>query len=124
MCGRYFGRSDKQRTAEAFKLGRLPEHFVLPDWDYNVAPTTSQPSDTQTAERELVLMRWGLVPHLAKSLADFKGSTTINATAESLVKSAMWKFPSSVVAVSSLLMGSMNGKRSMPRPTAVCIQHG
>jgi putative SOS response-associated peptidase YedK len=39
---------------------------VLPDWDYNVAPTTHQPVIRHTkehAEREMVLMRWGMVPH-------------------------------------------------------------
>ena len=29
MCGRYLRRSDKQRIAEAFRLGELPEGFVL-----------------------------------------------------------------------------------------------
>jgi len=43
MCGRYYRRSDKQRIAEAFKVGDLPIDFVLPEWDYNVAPTTFQP---------------------------------------------------------------------------------
>ena len=60
MCGRYYRRSDKQQIAEAFKLGELPEDFVLPDWNYNVAPSTYQPvirHNKQTAERELVLMR-------------------------------------------------------------------
>jgi hypothetical protein len=28
MCGRYYRRSDKQRIAEAFHLGKLPEGFV------------------------------------------------------------------------------------------------
>jgi hypothetical protein len=59
-CGRYYRRSDKQRIAEAFKLGKLPEGFVLPDWDYNVAPTTFQPvirHNKQTVARELRLMR-------------------------------------------------------------------
>jgi putative SOS response-associated peptidase YedK len=62
MCGRYYRRSDKQRIAEAFKVGKLPEGFVLPDWDYNVAPTTFQPvirHNKQTAERELVLQGRG-----------------------------------------------------------------
>ena len=40
MCSRYFRRSDKQRIAEAFNLDRLPEGFVLPPDNYNVAPTT------------------------------------------------------------------------------------
>ena len=39
MCGRYYRRSDKQRIAEAFHLGKLPDGFVLPP-DYNVAPST------------------------------------------------------------------------------------
>jgi putative SOS response-associated peptidase YedK len=96
VCGRYYRRSDKQRLAEAFKLGKLPEGFVLPDWDYNVAPTTFQPvirHNKQTADRELVLMRWGMVPHFTKSLANFKGLATINAKAESLMKSAIWRIP-------------------------------
>jgi putative SOS response-associated peptidase YedK len=41
MCGRYFRRSDKQRIAEAFKIGMPPSFEILPD--YNVAPTTFQP---------------------------------------------------------------------------------
>lgn len=39
------------------------------------------------------MMRWGMVPHFAKSLADFKGLATINAKAESLMKNAMWLIP-------------------------------
>jgi putative SOS response-associated peptidase YedK len=96
MCGRYYRRSDKQRIAEAFKLGNLPDGFVLPDWDYNVAPTTFQPvirHNKQTAERELVLMRWGLVPHFAASIDDFRGFSTINAKAEALTNSRMWFIP-------------------------------
>jgi putative SOS response-associated peptidase YedK len=42
MCGRYYRRSDKQRIAEAFKLGKLPPDFVLPP-DYNIAPSPFQP---------------------------------------------------------------------------------
>ena len=64
MCGRYVRRSDKQRIAEAFHLGRLPEDFVLPP-DYNVAPTSFQPVirlNRETDEREVALMRWGLIP--------------------------------------------------------------
>jgi hypothetical protein len=40
VYGRYFRCSDKQRIAEAFKLDRLPEGFVLPPDNYNVAPMT------------------------------------------------------------------------------------
>jgi putative SOS response-associated peptidase YedK len=96
MCGRYYRRSDKQRIAEAFHLGELPDGFALPPWDYNVAPTTFQPvirNAKETDERELVLMRWGMVPHFAKSLADFKGISTINAKAETLMNAATWRVP-------------------------------
>ncbi len=65
MCGRYYRRADKQRIAEAFRLGQLPADFVLPP-DFNVAPTTMQPVIRQsrdTGARELVMMRWGLVPN-------------------------------------------------------------
>src|ERR1700734_385029 len=64
MCGRYYRRSDKQRIAEAFKVGKLPAGFELPP-DYNIAPSTFQPvirTDRETGERELTMMRWGLVP--------------------------------------------------------------
>jgi putative SOS response-associated peptidase YedK len=96
VCGRYYRRSDKQKIAEAFKLGKLPDGFILPPWNFNVAPTTFQPvirHNKQTAERELAMMRWGLIPHFAASLDDFKGFSTINAKAESLMKSTMWLIP-------------------------------
>ncbi len=38
-------------------------------------------------------MRWGLVPYFAKSAAEFKGLSTINAKAESISNSGMWKVP-------------------------------
>lgn len=46
-----------------------------------------------TAVREMVLMRWGLVPYLAKSLLDWKGFSTINAKAETLQERALWRGP-------------------------------
>lgn len=75
MCGHYFRKSDKRKLANAFKLGRIPDDFVLPP-DYNVAPTTFHPvirADKVTGERELTLMRWGMIPLFASSLAQFKG---------------------------------------------------
>jgi putative SOS response-associated peptidase YedK len=96
MCGRYYRRSDKQKIAEAFQLGKLDDGFALPP-DYNVAPTTFQPvirHTKETGERELVEMRWGMVPHFAKSLAEYKGFSTINAQAENLLTiSGLWRVP-------------------------------
>jgi hypothetical protein len=63
MCGRYYRRSDKQRIADAFHLGKLPEGFVLPPADYNIAPTTFQPvirAHKESGEREPVTMQWGI----------------------------------------------------------------
>ena len=95
MCGRYLRRSDKQRIAEAFRLHQLPDDYPLPP-DYNIAPTTFQPVirlNRDTDEREMVPMRWGLVPYFAKSMADWKGFSTINAKAESVHERALWRGP-------------------------------
>jgi putative SOS response-associated peptidase YedK len=83
MCGRYVRRSDKQRIAELFAI----HGPVMPDFgpSWNVAPQTFQPVvrlNRDTGEREIVMMRWGLVPFWAK---DAKiGLRTINAKAETI----------------------------------------
>lgn len=95
MCGRYYRRSDKQKIAEAFHVGQVDD-FALPPWDYNVAPTTNQPiirNSRDTGERELVLLRWGLIPFFTKSIADVKGLSTINARAETVAKSPTYREP-------------------------------
>ncbi len=77
MCGRYYRRSDKQRIGDAFNISDLPSSLIISDADYNVAPTTFQPvirNDKETGERELVLMRWGLVPFLRSSSQMSKAS--------------------------------------------------
>lgn len=83
MCGRYYRRSDKQRIADAFRIGIPPTFDILPS--YNIAPQTFQPIvrlDAETQQRELALLRWGLIPFWAK---DAKiGYSTINAKAETL----------------------------------------
>ena len=41
------------------------DDFALPPWDYDVASTTQQPfirNNRETGERELVSLRWGLIP--------------------------------------------------------------
>ena len=94
VCGRYYSRKQKQEIAEHFHVGKVFDAPLAPN--YNIAPTTFQPVvrlERDSDERELVLMRWGLVPHFAKSLADFKGFSTFNARAESLTTSATWRTP-------------------------------
>jgi putative SOS response-associated peptidase YedK len=83
MCGRYARRSDKQKIAELFAINGP----VMPDFgpSWNVAPQTFQPIvrlNRDTGERELVLMRWGLIPYWAKDPSI--GLRTINAKAETI----------------------------------------
>jgi len=90
MCGRYYRRSDKQKIAEAFRAG-LPTTFeILPS--YNVAPQTFQPVvafNRKTLERELLQMRWGLVPFWADDPRI--AYSTINAKAETLATSPTFR---------------------------------
>jgi SOS response associated peptidase (SRAP) len=63
ICGRYVKRSAKQRTAEHFRV----DPTTLPDLapSYNVVPQTFRPLvrlSRAIAEREMVPMRWGLIP--------------------------------------------------------------
>ena len=94
MCGRYYNGRQKQEIAEKLRAATVFEEPLAPD--YNIAPSTFQPSlrnNRDTEERELVLMRWGLVPFFAKSLADYKGFSTFNAKAETLATAATWRRP-------------------------------
>lgn len=48
----------------------------MPPADYNVAPSTLQPVIRESKDegnRELVMMRWGLIPFFTKQLSDVKG---------------------------------------------------
>lgn len=94
MCGRYFRRSEKQAIAERYRAGKV---FAEPlGADYNIAPTTMQPVvrlDRDSGERELALLRWGLVPFFAASLKEYKGLTTFVARAETVAGSATWREP-------------------------------
>lgn len=96
MCGRYGRRSDKQKIAEAFHVKSDLTGISMPPDDYNIAPTTFQPVIRESREdgtREMVLMRWGLIPFFTKKLSDVKGISTINARAESVAKSPTWREP-------------------------------
>jgi hypothetical protein len=82
MCGRYV-RGDKQKIAEHFAIRGSEIPDFQPSW--NVAPQTFQPVirlNRGTGEREIVMMRWGLVPYWAKEPSI--GLRTINAKAETI----------------------------------------
>jgi putative SOS response-associated peptidase YedK len=83
MCGRYVRKSTRREIANWFAA----EDAQGVEWgpSYNVAPQTFQPVvrlNRDTGQREIVLMRWGLVPYWSK---DSKiGYSTINAKAETV----------------------------------------
>lgn len=93
MCGRYGRRADKQRIAEwmqTHSTNVFEDSYLAPS--YNVAPQSFQPVvrlEPETSERELTVMRWGLVPFWAK---DTKiGFSTINAKAETVPTSPAFR---------------------------------
>ena len=89
MCGRYASTKSAEDIAAEFRATDATEG-AEPGADYNVAPTkpvlavvSRHPRDAPDAariERSVRVMRWGLVPSWAKSLAI--GSRMINARAE------------------------------------------
>jgi putative SOS response-associated peptidase YedK len=94
MCGRYFTRRAKQEIAERMQVKKVFAEAMVPN--FNVAPSTFQPvirQERDSDEREMVLLRWGLVPFFAKSLAEWKGIDTIHAKAETVQSSATWRAP-------------------------------
>jgi putative SOS response-associated peptidase YedK len=90
MCGRYVRRANKQRIAEHFAVHGPSLPDFGPSW--NVAPQTFQPVvrlNRDTGQREIVLMRWGLVPFWAR---DAKVSySTIIAQAETITISPTYR---------------------------------
>ena len=47
----------------------------------------------EPGERELVMMRWGIVPWFAKTEIEFKKLSTINVKSDRLTDSKMWRDP-------------------------------
>lgn len=82
MCGRYELHAHPAAIAIAFALERAPD--VHPR--YNIAPMTEVPVVRTSSEgrRELVRMRWGLVPRWAKDPSI--GARMINARAETVAE--------------------------------------
>lgn len=79
MCGRYVSKIDAD-VEHHFSLTKVQFDFS----SYNVAPGRDVPvvRQAETRERELVLLRWGLIPHWAKE--ERIGYKMINARAETV----------------------------------------
>src|SRR5260370_18665412 len=80
MCSRYFLDADGNIIAYTFQV---PVHERILK-RFNIAPTQEAPVVrlSRDGERELALLRWGLVPFWAKDLKI--GSRTINARSEGI----------------------------------------
>ncbi len=83
MCGRYRRRSDKQRIAEAFEVGKGLEDLYLEAED-EIAPGSMQPVVMEHADgtRQMEMMRWGF------KLPD---RFLFNARSEGVATSRFWK---------------------------------
>ena len=71
----------------------MADDVILPQWDYDVAPTTHQPvirHDRDTGDREFTLMRWGLIPFFANSPEEFNDLSPILARAATLLQRPTW----------------------------------
>jgi putative SOS response-associated peptidase YedK len=95
MCGRYTRFVTSQEIYTHFRIAEpVPVEVsdLRPSW--NVAPQSTQPVirlNVITGKRELVLMRWGLVPFFSKSPTH--SYSTINARAEGILSKAVFREP-------------------------------
>jgi putative SOS response-associated peptidase YedK len=86
MCGRFVRRRSTSTLADAFRANDI-SHDLQPS--FNVAPTHNVAVVLDDGERELVSMRWGLIPSWASDATI--GSKLINARAETLTQRAAFK---------------------------------
>jgi putative SOS response-associated peptidase YedK len=80
MCGRVTVRASAEDLQEHFGFGAILHQLERPR--YNLTPTQQMVVVANTAERELDLYRWGLVPTWAKDLKI--GNKLTNARSEGL----------------------------------------
>lgn len=89
MCGRYARKTSVPEIARI--LGATPMAEFAPS--YNVAPSRHVPvcRDSAGGGREITLLRWGLVPHWAKTADD--RYRMINARAETVANKPAFRTP-------------------------------
>jgi putative SOS response-associated peptidase YedK len=90
MCGRFTLHTPESRLREAFHLEHMAPLGLTPR--YNIAPSQPIPiiRDTDSG-REMVLAKWGLVPHWSKE-PKIKYST-INARIETVAEKPVYRTP-------------------------------
>jgi putative SOS response-associated peptidase YedK len=89
MCGRYDNLIAREAYRLLFNPDRLPRSNFPPR--YNIAPTDEIPIirvDPRDGKRELVMVRWGLVPWFSKEMPKVPH---INARAETVHKTPLFR---------------------------------
>jgi putative SOS response-associated peptidase YedK len=86
MCGRFVRKKPSSLLAREFKADHISDE-IQPS--FNIAPTHNVAVVLNAGSRELVSMRWGLVPAWATDPRI--GTRLINARAETLTKKAAFK---------------------------------
>ena len=81
MCGRFTITLEPASFKEIFELGKIPTEWVP---RYNAAPGQSIPVVRDSTQKDVAMLRWGLVPHWAKDISI--GYRMINARAETLAE--------------------------------------
>jgi putative SOS response-associated peptidase YedK len=116
MCGRFTNRLTWEEIVRLYRLKiQAPRHNLPPR--YNICPT--DPVDVVTerdGNRDLVRMRWGLVPSWwPKPVKELKAAT-FNARAETVAENRSFGMASDEPAASSLHRDITSGK--IPRPAS------
>lgn len=96
MCGRAYSTYTAEELAFRYLNKRSPKLPWFPDLkpNYNLSPTQLAPVVLENdGERVLELMRWGLVPSWAKSVADASKYSLINARGEEIDQKRSYKGP-------------------------------
>lgn len=122
MCGRYALKYNSNELPSQFETFHLEVHPQIArgenhERSYNVAPTTNG-AVYRAKDKVLRYMKWGLVPHWTKNLAEFKTYRTFNARLESLQESRMWiqccNNKRCVVPISGYYEWKTTGKTKIP----------
>ena len=86
MCGRFTITLEPAFFQQELDLGKVPSEWTP---RYNTAPSQDIPVVTNPAARDVVMLRWGLIPHWAKD--PVIGSRMINARSETIQEKPSFK---------------------------------
>jgi putative SOS response-associated peptidase YedK len=118
MCGRFTQNYAWQQVHQFLSVFGAPQNLRP---HYNIAPTTmiDVVRLDREGKRELVSMRWGLLPYFwKKTLKDLPA--TFNARAETVAERPMFRDASGGVAASFRLPVSSNGQDRRLTVSRIC----